>query len=65
MYAEADGAVYWSAEEARAFLAWINQFELLLRIRDRFPTPRHRQYAQEQPEAARGVFARIIREAGE
>ena len=50
---------------AVAFLAWIDKFELLLRTRDRFPTPRHRQQAQEQLEAARRVYARIIRDAGE
>jgi hypothetical protein len=65
VYVEAGGAVYRSMEEARAFLAWIDKFERLLRTRDRFPTPRHRQQAQEQLGAARGVYARIIREAGE
>ena len=65
VYVEAGGVVYRSAEEARAFLAWIDRFELLLRTRDRFPTPRHRQQAQEQLEAAREVYARIIRDVGE
>ena len=65
MYVEAGGEVYRSAEEARAFLKWIDQFELLLRTRDRFPTPKHREQAQEQIEAARQVYARIIRDAGE
>jgi hypothetical protein len=65
VYVEAGGAMDRSAEEARAFLAWIDRFELLLRTRDRFPTPRHRQQAQEQLEAARGVYARIIRDVRE
>ena len=64
VYVEAGGVTYRSAEEARAFLKWIDQFELLLRARDRFPTPQHRQQAQEQLEAARQVYARIVREAG-
>jgi hypothetical protein len=65
VYVEIDGVTYRSAEEARAFLKWIDQFELLLRNRDRFPTPKHRQQAQEQLEAARAVYARIIRDARE
>jgi hypothetical protein len=65
VYVEAGGAVYRSAAEARAFLNWIDRFELLLRVRDRFPTPQHRQQAQEQLEAARQVYARIARDAGE
>jgi hypothetical protein len=63
VYVEARGVVPRSAEEARAFLKWIDQFELLLRARNRFPTEKHRSQAQEQLEAARRVYARIIREA--
>jgi hypothetical protein len=59
VYVEAGGVVHRSAAEARAFLKWIDQFELLLRARDRFPTPQHRQQAQEQLEAARQVYGRI------
>jgi hypothetical protein len=65
VYIEAAGKVHRSADEARAFLKWIDQFELLLRGRDRFPTAKHRQQAQDQINAAREVYARIIREAGE
>ena len=65
VYVEAGGVAYRSAEEARAFLKWIDQFELLLRTRDRFPTAKHRTQAQEQIEAARQVYARIIRDARE
>jgi hypothetical protein len=54
-YLEANGAVYRSAGEARAFLKWIDQFELLLRGRDRFPTPKQREQALEQINTARGV----------
>jgi hypothetical protein len=52
-------------EEARAFLTWIDQFELLLRSRDRFPTPRHRDQVLEQINAARDVHARMVRDAKE
>jgi hypothetical protein len=65
VYVEAGEVPYRSAKEARAFLAWIDQFELLLRARDRFPTAKHRQQAQEQIEAARQVYARILRDAKE
>jgi len=65
IYVEGAGTVYRSADEARAFLKWIDQFELVLRARDRFPTPKHRELAQDQIEAARGVYARIIRDAKE
>src|SRR5262245_57114499 len=63
VYIEAGGVTSRSADEARAFLKWIEQFELVLRARDRFPTPKHREQAQEQIELARQVYARIIREA--
>lgn len=65
VYVEAGGAAYRSAAEARAFLKWIDQFELLLRTRDRFPTSKHRRQAQEQIDAARQVYACIIRDAKE
>jgi hypothetical protein len=63
VYVEAHGAAPRSAEEARAFLKWIDQFEILLRARNRFPTAKLRRQAQEQIEAARRVYARIIRDA--
>jgi hypothetical protein len=63
VYVEVNGVVPRSAEEARAFLKWIDQFEILLRSRNRFPTEKLRQQAQEQIEAARLVYGRIIRDA--
>jgi hypothetical protein len=63
VYVEAAGVVPRSAEEARAFLKWIDQFEIVLRARNRFPTVKLRNQAQEQIEAARLVYGRIIREA--
>lgn len=63
VYVEVNGVVPRSAEEARAFLKWIDQFEILLRTRNRFPTEKLRQQAQEQIEAARLVYGRIIRDA--
>ncbi len=62
VYVEAGGA-WRSADEARAFLKWIDQFEGLLRARDRFPTAKTRAQALEQIEAARQVYARIIKDA--
>jgi hypothetical protein len=63
VYVEAGGVVRRSAEEARRFLRWIDQFEVLLRRRNRFPTAKLRKEAQEQLEAARLVYARIARDA--
>jgi TolB protein len=63
VYVEADGHLPRSAEEARAFLKWIDQFEILLRARNRFPTAEQRKLAQEQIEAARLVYARIAKDA--
>lgn len=65
VYVETSGAAYRSAAEARAFLKWIDQFEVVLRGRDRFQTPQHRQQALEQLEAARQVYVRIVRDAGD
>jgi Tol biopolymer transport system component len=62
VYIEADGTAYRSAEEARAFLKWIDQFEIVLRARNRFPVAKLREQAQEQMEAARGVYRKIVRE---
>jgi hypothetical protein len=63
VYVEAGGVVVRSAEEARGFLKWLDQFEVLLRSRDRFPTPKLREQALEQIEAARAVYAKIVRDA--
>ncbi len=57
------GADFRSADEARAFLKWIDQFELALRTRDRFPTPKTREQALEQLQAARAVYGKIIQDA--
>jgi len=61
VYIESGGEGYRSAEEARAFLKWIDQFELVLRARDRFPTPRQREQALEQLQTAREVYLGIAR----
>src|SRR5262249_18497501 len=53
VYVEAGGAAPRSAEEARAFLKWIDEVEGVLRTRNRFPTEKLRNQAQEQIEAAR------------
>lgn len=50
-----------AAKEARAFLKWIDQFEVVMRTRDRFPTAKHREQAMEQLDAARAVYAKIAR----
>jgi hypothetical protein len=63
VYVEVGGVVQKSAEEAQAFLKWIDEFEIVLRARNRFPTEKHRNQAQEQIEAARVVYARIIQDA--
>jgi hypothetical protein len=63
VYIEAGGVVHRSADEAKAFLKWIDQFEILMRSRNRFPTVKHRTQAQEQLEAARLVYALISKEA--
>jgi hypothetical protein len=63
VYLETGGVSYRSPEEARAFLKWIDQFELVLRTRDRFPTAKLREQALEQLQAAREVYAKIIRDA--
>jgi hypothetical protein len=62
VYVRAGGVVPRSAAEARAFLKWIDQFEILLRSRNRFPTEALRKQAQGQIDAARVVYGRIIRE---
>jgi hypothetical protein len=61
VYVESRGVLRRSAEEARAFLKWIDKFEILMRSRNRFPTAKLRKQAQEQIEAARLVYTRIIR----
>jgi hypothetical protein len=63
VHVEAGGTAFRSAAEARAFLKWIDDFEVLLRVRNRFPTVKLRNQALGQLEAARLVYGRIIREA--
>ncbi len=63
VYIESAGVTHRSPEEARAFLAWIDKFELLLRTRNRFPTPKLRDHALAQLEEARAVYVKIAREA--
>jgi hypothetical protein len=63
VYVEAGGVVQRSADEARAFLAWIDKFEVALRTRNRFPTQKLRDQALAQLEEARVVYSRIIRDA--
>jgi hypothetical protein len=63
VYVEAGDTPFRSAADARAFLKWIDQLEVLLRVRNRFPTEQLKNRAQEQIQAARQVYARIIRDA--
>jgi hypothetical protein len=60
VYIEAGGVVVRSADEARYFVKWINDFEVVLRTRDRFPTEKLREQALEQLEAARTTYGKII-----
>jgi hypothetical protein len=57
------GKEFRSADEARAFLKWIDQFEVVLRTRDRFPTLKLRDQALEQIQSARAVYVKIIQDA--
>jgi hypothetical protein len=63
IYVEINGMGYRSVDEARAFQKWIDEFEILLRTRNRFPTDKLRNQAYDRLEAARVVYARIIRDA--
>jgi hypothetical protein len=63
VYVEAGGMAYRSAEEARAFLKWIDKFEAFLRERDRFPNAKTRNQVLDQIEEARKVYSRIIKDA--
>jgi hypothetical protein len=62
VYIEVGSVIHRSAEDARAFLAWIDKFELLLRLRDRFPTAKLREQALAQLAEARAVYVKIARE---
>jgi len=57
------GLEYRSVDDARQFLKWLDQLELLVRARNRFPTLKHRDQALEQIREARAVYERIIRGA--
>jgi hypothetical protein len=63
IYVEIGGRTFRSATEAEAFLKWIDQLDLVLRARDRFPTPKQREQAQDQLDAARAVYVKIARGA--
>ncbi len=63
VYIELGGGVPRSAEEARSFLAWIDKFEVVLRVRNRFPTLKLRDQALAQLEEARAIYVKIARES--
>ena len=62
VYIESGGVIFRSAEEARAFLKWIDQFEILLLQRNRFPTADLRKQALAQLESARLVYSKIAKD---
>lgn len=61
VYLEVGSKMYRSPADAAAFLKWIDQFEILLRTRDRFPTAKHREQALDQIESARAVYVKMAR----
>jgi Tol biopolymer transport system component len=56
------GEDFRSPDDAREFLKWLDQLELVIRARDRFPTAKQREEALEQISAARTVYAKIIQD---
>ena len=62
MYIEIDGKGYRSADNARDLIQWIDQLEVMLRQRDRFPTPKLRDQTMDQLQAARKVYLKIVRD---
>lgn len=63
VYLETGGPRDRSADDAQALLKWLDQLELMMRARDRFPTPKLREQALEQISAARTVYARIAQDS--
>jgi hypothetical protein len=57
------GTEFRSAADAWEFLKWLDQLEILVRSRDRFPTAKHRELALEQINEARAVYAKIVQDA--
>ncbi len=62
IYVEVAGAPVRSAADARFFLSWIDDLNLIVRSRDRVPNDELRRHVQNQVEAARAVYARIAKE---
>src|SRR5262249_26599598 len=61
IYVEVAGAPPRSREDARFFLAWIDDLAVMLRARGRIPTEELRAQVESQLNAARAVYARIAK----
>jgi TolB protein len=62
IYIDFAGSATRSREDALFFLAWIDEVVVMLRIRDRIPDAELRRHVENQLEAARKVYARIVKE---
>jgi hypothetical protein len=61
VYVEVAGAAVRSRTDAQFMLAWINDFAVMVRERDRVPNAELRRHILSQLEAARGVYVKLAR----
>jgi Tol biopolymer transport system component len=62
IYLDVAGSAVRSRDDALFFLAWIDELDVLLRLRDRIPDAELRRHVQQQLGAARSVYARIAKD---
>jgi hypothetical protein len=60
IYVEVAGSPKGSRADAEFFLKWIDRLSLALRLRDRIPNDELRKHVNDQLEAARAVYVKIV-----
>jgi hypothetical protein len=62
IYVDVAGSTVRSRDDALFFLRWIDELDVMLRIRDRIPDAELRRHVENQLDAARRVYVRIAKE---
>lgn len=62
IYIDIAGSAVRSREDAKFFLAWIDELSVMVRVRDRIPNAELRRHVESQLDEARKVYLRIAKE---
>jgi Tol biopolymer transport system component len=62
IYIDVAGSTVFSRDDALFFLKWINDLDVIIRLRDRIPDAKLQQQVENQLEQARKVYAKIAKD---